>query len=508
MTMAGVADLVVAVAMGEHSAQELLSTALLTTLKNRQKRQHQSPQPLTRQPPQEQLKSEDGAEEGVMEELRKAVAATLQQAQQQQQQEEEEEEEQEQQQQEEKAEEAEEEVVQRQETQSPEKEEQEQEDDAVGAQMTETLLLPLLARVHAVVEHEVFGAAVDSITDTDSDSDSTDDNDSSNDTNDTTHQDGTAEAVAALRSELDCCLCCALLCAPATLPCGHTLCRACVWRTLDHAFETVPLCPLCRADLSPLLIYLNKAARRESQQVAMTGVGESATTAVAGVAGGAAFSHGAAQIQPTQVLTQFLRRHFPSAVVARQAQALEEEALATIDNGNDGQQTIAAVSATNPPVGEGDVERGQTSVAESGGTAGSATLTGHVRTDPDASSGTAAASSGSSGGGSSGGSATSASPSSPSSPSSSSCWLALFVCSLAYPRLRSPLHIFEPRYRLMMRRAIQSGQKRFGMVLPKPEREEAESVAGASVPCACMCVPMCQLLRVQRRMHGESVTQS
>lgn len=45
-------------------------------------------------------------------------------------------------------------------------------------------------------------------------------------------------------------------------------------------------------------------------------------------------------------------------------------------------------------------------------------------------------------------------------------WLPVFVCSLAFPTRPCPLHIFEPRYRLMMRRAISSGLRRFGMCVP------------------------------------------
>lgn len=40
---------------------------------------------------------------------------------------------------------------------------------------------------------------------------------------------------------------------------------------------------------------------------------------------------------------------------------------------------------------------------------------------------------------------------------------ALFPCSLAFPGLRTYLHIFEPRYRLMIRRAVE-GNGHFGMV--------------------------------------------
>ena len=43
----------------------------------------------------------------------------------------------------------------------------------------------------------------------------------------------------------------------------------------------------------------------------------------------------------------------------------------------------------------------------------------------------------------------------------------LFVLTLAFPGMPTFLHIFEPRYRLMIRRAYQ-GNRTFGMVLPKP----------------------------------------
>jgi len=43
--------------------------------------------------------------------------------------------------------------------------------------------------------------------------------------------------------------------------------------------------------------------------------------------------------------------------------------------------------------------------------------------------------------------------------------LPIFICALAFPFTPTFLHIFEPRYRLMMRRA-QEKEGRFGMVLP------------------------------------------
>ncbi|KAG6009898.1 hypothetical protein E4U21_001000 [Claviceps maximensis] len=44
--------------------------------------------------------------------------------------------------------------------------------------------------------------------------------------------------------------------------------------------------------------------------------------------------------------------------------------------------------------------------------------------------------------------------------------LPLFVCTLAFPAMPTFLHVFEPRYRLMIRRALE-GNKTFGMVLPR-----------------------------------------
>jgi len=43
--------------------------------------------------------------------------------------------------------------------------------------------------------------------------------------------------------------------------------------------------------------------------------------------------------------------------------------------------------------------------------------------------------------------------------------LPIFVCALAFPFTPTFLHVFEPRYRLMMRRVMEK-DKRFGMVLP------------------------------------------
>ena len=41
----------------------------------------------------------------------------------------------------------------------------------------------------------------------------------------------------------------------------------------------------------------------------------------------------------------------------------------------------------------------------------------------------------------------------------------MFVCTTALPFASCPLHTYEPHYRLMLRRAIESGSKQFGMCM-------------------------------------------
>eukprot|EP00439_Symbiodinium_sp_Y106_P080850 s317_g19.t1 len=163
-----------------------------------------------------------------------------------------------------------------------------------------------------------------------------------------------------LRNQLECPLCLGLLCQPSSLPCGHTLCRTCLARTLDHAFDAPPACPMCRKDLSSYLTWLN---------------GRALIAGRLGVAAG----HGGAQIPINQKIAAIIDRHFPAEVAERALQ-------------------IASAETAGGEGGEHPV-------------------------------------------------------------------VPIFICSMAMPSVACPLHIFEPRYRLMMRRCIDSGQRQFGMCL-------------------------------------------
>lgn len=52
----------------------------------------------------------------------------------------------------------------------------------------------------------------------------------------------------------------------------------------------------------------------------------------------------------------------------------------------------------------------------------------------------------------------------------------VFICTAAWPTIKCFLHIFEPRYRLMMRRALESPEMSFGMVLSYKNAQGASVV--------------------------------
>lgn len=140
--------------------------------------------------------------------------------------------------------------------------------------------------------------------------------------------------VGDLASELECQVCTLIYHEPVTTPCGHTFCKSCLLRSLDHSDK----CPLCRCDLP-------------------------------------GFAH--------------FSDHAPNATV---------------------------VTLVSQLFGELYRDRVEAARVEAEGT------------DP-------------------------------------AMTTPIFVCTLAFPNMPTFLHVFEPRYRLMMRRAM-AADRRFGMVLP------------------------------------------
>ncbi|KAI1134901.1 hypothetical protein F5Y05DRAFT_416799 [Hypoxylon sp. FL0543] len=147
-----------------------------------------------------------------------------------------------------------------------------------------------------------------------------------------------------VRTEMDCQVCYALFLDPLTTTCGHTFCRSCLHRILDHS----DLCPICRRTLS-IQAQVNRQSYPSNER-----------------------------------LCKIINGFWPDLVALRsQAYRLEQQA-------NHGGYDIA-----------------------------------------------------------------------------------LFVCTLSFPRMPTFLHVFEPRYRLMIRRAME-GDRTFGMVLHNPSHAPGE----------------------------------
>ena len=52
--------------------------------------------------------------------------------------------------------------------------------------------------------------------------------------------------------------------------------------------------------------------------------------------------------------------------------------------------------------------------------------------------------------------------------------IPIFVCTVSYPNMPCPLHVFEPRYRLMIRRSMENGTRQFGMCIGSDQHEFSE----------------------------------
>ncbi|CBQ69364.1 conserved hypothetical protein [Sporisorium reilianum SRZ2] len=210
------------------------------------------------------------------------------------------------------------------------------------------------------------------------------------------------QSVATLHSELvevlECQLCYLLLYDPLTTPCGHTFCKSCFARSLDHGDR----CPLCRADMpnfsffqdhrpnAALLKVLTSDTATFSDEDAMDSdstqdAKNAATSTFAGIS--VAMGTGADADDPLSGTRRagFIVDDDPESAPHHYGfKRLYEQRKAAIEQ----EEREARLSTP------------------------------------------------------------------------------IFVCTLAFPGMPTILHIFEPRYRLMVRRCLESGNPRFGMVLP------------------------------------------
>ncbi|KAF2097172.1 hypothetical protein NA57DRAFT_41562 [Rhizodiscina lignyota] len=82
--------------------------------------------------------------------------------------------------------------------------------------------------------------------------------------------------------------------------------------------------------------------------------------------------------------------------------------------------------------------------------------------------------------------------------------VSLFVCTLSFPQMPTFLHIFEPRYRLMIRRAAESNRQ-FGMLMYNRSRT---SQGDLGVTDYCMYGTMLHIQHLQMLPDGRSIIET
>ncbi|KAN0059659.1 hypothetical protein ACQY0O_008230 [Thecaphora frezii] len=214
------------------------------------------------------------------------------------------------------------------------------------------------------------------------------------------------QTVATLHSELlevlECQLCYLLLYQPLTTPCGHTFCKSCFARSLDHGDR----CPLCRAEMPNVAFF-----SEHPSNVALLRI----LTADTATLTDESDDSGGDLASPEQDETSFKVGPPPtSAVVAAGKQRLS----GSTEQADQVARSISSDGENNPHhLGFKKLYDNRKAAIE--------------QEEREARLST-----------------------------------PIFVCTLAFPQMPTILHIFEPRYRLMIRRCLESGNPRFGMVLP------------------------------------------
>ncbi|KAJ1025916.1 hypothetical protein NDA16_002542 [Ustilago loliicola] len=211
------------------------------------------------------------------------------------------------------------------------------------------------------------------------------------------------QTVATLHSELvevlECQLCYLLLYDPLTTPCGHTFCKSCFARSLDHGDR----CPLCRADMPNFSFFQD---HRPNTALLKILTSDTATFS----------DEDAMDSDSTQEA-----KHLAASTYAGISIAVGSGGDADKD-ATDGTRRAGYIIDDDPETaphhyGFKRLYEQRKAVIE--------------QEEREARLST-----------------------------------PIFVCTLAFPGMPTILHIFEPRYRLMVRRCLESGNPRFGMVLP------------------------------------------
>lgn len=211
------------------------------------------------------------------------------------------------------------------------------------------------------------------------------------------------QTVATLHSELvevlECQLCYLLLYDPLTTPCGHTFCKSCFARSLDHGDR----CPLCRADMPNFSFFQD---HRPNTALLKILTSDTATFS----------DEDAVDSDSTQEVKHVAASTYAGISIAMGSGDDAEKHV------NDGTRQAGYIIDDDPETAPHHYgfkrlyEQRKAAIEQEEREARLST--------------------------------------------------PIFVCTLAFPSMPTILHIFEPRYRLMVRRCLESGNPRFGMVLP------------------------------------------
>ncbi|PWN18634.1 hypothetical protein BCV69DRAFT_68918 [Microstroma glucosiphilum] len=204
---------------------------------------------------------------------------------------------------------------------------------------------------------------------------------------------------------LECQLCYFLLYEPTTTPCGHTFCRGCFARSLDHSNK----CPLCRTTMPSFSFFQNHPSNQALMKLLTSQCGAPQPNGTTGddklgdtersrrEGSASSSTYPQEDLMSLSRLGVFADSHTASSSPYRNSDDDDDEALSF------GLRHLYHERALTI-----EEEERQTS-----------------------------------------------------------SWMPIFVCTLAFPTMPTNLHIFEPRYKLMIRRCLQGpGPGRFGMVLP------------------------------------------
>ncbi|KAH6586456.1 hypothetical protein BASA50_000411 [Batrachochytrium salamandrivorans] len=188
--------------------------------------------------------------------------------------------------------------------------------------------------------------------------------------------------------DLECHLCLSPMVSPVTCPCGHSWCKNCLLKSLDHSRD----CPMCRSKLPPIGYFMRRPTNRIMELLGRT------------------MAEAAHQ-----------RRSMSTANSAAHNRLASPSTLLNAQGEN-------AASSTVPYSLFGELADDGDAMIEG--------MDKEAIEEPEASFGSVEK-------------------------------IPIFVCSLVFPGSSQGYHMFEPRYRVLIKRCLE-GNRRFGMVMPRP----------------------------------------